>query len=132
MAASAVSSNPYDRVLSALNVGPAEYKYYSLSKLGDARLKSLPYSIRVLLEAAVRNADNFSITEKDVEKILDWQKTSKQSVEIPFKPARVLMQDFTYAPNRALHRRVQHSFCHLCCLIYSQGCPGCRGPCRDA
>jgi len=46
----------------------------------------------------VRNADGFSITQADVEKITDWVKTSKQKVEVPFKPARVLMQDFTGVP----------------------------------
>jgi aconitate hydratase len=54
--------------------------------------------VKVLLESAIRNADNFAITAKDVEKIVDWAKTSKQQVEIPFKPARVLMQDFTGVP----------------------------------
>jgi aconitase A len=52
----------------------------------------------VLLESAVRNADDFAITRADVEKIADWAQTSKQQVEIPFKPARVLMQDFTGVP----------------------------------
>lgn len=48
----------------------------------------------------MRNADNFAITTADVEKIVDWVKTSKQQVEIPFKPARVLMQDFTGVPGQ--------------------------------
>jgi aconitate hydratase len=58
----------------------------------------LPYSIRILLESAVRNCDNFSVLDKDVEKIIDWEKTSPKQVEIPFKPARVLLQDFTGVP----------------------------------
>jgi len=58
-------------------------------------LETLPYSIRVLLESAVRNCDDFSVKENDVEKILDWAKTSQQDVEIPFLPARVILQDFT-------------------------------------
>lgn len=45
--------------------------------------------------SAVRNADGFQIKKEDVEKILDWKNTSTKGVEIPFKPARVLMQDFT-------------------------------------
>lgn len=57
-------------------------------------IETLPYSIRILLEAAVRNCDNFQVHEEDVEKILDWNKTAGE-VEIPFKPARVLLQDFT-------------------------------------
>lgn len=61
----------------------------------------LPFSIRVLLESAVRNADNFHIKETDVHTILNWvQYKGEGSVddverEIAFKPARVLLQDFT-------------------------------------
>lgn len=52
----------------------------------------LPYSIRILLESAIRNCDGFQVTKDDVEKIIDWEKTSPKQVEIPFKPARVLLQ----------------------------------------
>ena len=52
----------------------------------------LPYSIRILLESAIRNCDNFQVTVDDVEKIIDWENTSPKQVEIPFKPARVLLQ----------------------------------------
>lgn len=52
----------------------------------------LPYSIRILLESAIRNCDNFQVTKNDVEKIIDWENTSPNQVEIPFKPARVLLQ----------------------------------------
>lgn len=52
----------------------------------------LPYSIRILLESAIRNCDNFQVTKEDVEKIIDWENTSSKQVEIPFKPARVLLQ----------------------------------------
>lgn len=53
---------------------------------------SLPYSIRYLLESAIRNCDGFQVNKEDVEKILDWVKTSPKQVEIPFKPARVILQ----------------------------------------
>lgn len=52
----------------------------------------LPYSIRILLESAIRNCDGFQVTKADVEKIIDWKNTSPKQVEIPFKPARVLLQ----------------------------------------
>jgi len=52
----------------------------------------LPYSIRILLELAIRNCDEFQVKSKDVEKIIDWENTSPRQVEIPFKPARVLLQ----------------------------------------
>lgn len=53
----------------------------------------LPYSIRVLLESAVRNCDNFSIKEQDINNILHWDvnQNLKEDVEIPFKPARVIL-----------------------------------------
>ncbi|GKD18079.1 aconitate hydratase 1, partial [Tanacetum coccineum] len=54
----------------------------------------LPFSIRIPLESAIRNCDEFQVTSKDVEKILDWQHTSAKKVEIPYKPAR----DFTGVP----------------------------------
>jgi aconitate hydratase len=53
---------------------------------------TLPFSIKVLLESAVRNCDNFQVLKEDVEKILDWENTSPKQVEIPFKPARVILQ----------------------------------------
>lgn len=93
-----MSANPFDKVLTELAIGDNKYKYYSLPGLNDARVGKLPYSIRILLESAIRNADNYVITEADVEKILDWKNTSLQSVEIPFRPARVLLQDFTGVP----------------------------------
>ena len=58
----------------------------------------MPYSIRILLESVIRNCDNFQVTKEDVEKIIDWEKTAPKQVEIPFKPARVLLQDFTGVP----------------------------------
>lgn len=53
---------------------------------------TLPYSIRILLESAIRNCDGFQVLKEDVEKIVDWEKTSPKQVEIPFKPARVILQ----------------------------------------
>jgi aconitate hydratase len=50
------------------------------------------------LESAIRNCDNFSVTEQDVEKILNWETNCTKDVEIPFKPARVILQDFTGVP----------------------------------
>lgn len=55
----------------------------------------LPFSIRVLLESAVRNCDNFAVTERDVSSILDWEKNQNEGaepVELNFKPARVILQ----------------------------------------
>jgi len=69
-----------------------------LKGLENENLSKLPFSIRVLLESAVRNCDNFHIHKNDIETILDWHKTSENDCEVPFKPARVLLQDFTGVP----------------------------------
>ncbi|ONL93421.1 Aconitate hydratase 1 [Zea mays] len=99
--ASAATRNSYDEILTGLAKpgGGEEFgKYYSLPALSDPRIDRLPYSIRILLESAIRNCDDFQVTGKDVEKILDWEKSAPKQVEIPFKPARVLLQDFTGVP----------------------------------
>ncbi|XP_024971811.1 aconitate hydratase 1 isoform X2 [Cynara cardunculus var. scolymus] len=94
------SRNPFARIMKTLEkTGGGEFgKYYSLPSLNDTRIDRLPFSIRILLESALRNCDEFQVTTKDVENILDWQNTSPRKVEIPFKPARVLLQDFTGVP----------------------------------
>lgn len=61
-------------------------------------IETLPFSIRVLLESAVRSCDEFQVKQKDIEKIIDWEKQQKSNVEIPFKPARVILQDLTGVP----------------------------------
>ncbi|CAO2194443.1 unnamed protein product [Urochloa humidicola] len=79
--------------------GGGEYgKFFSLPALNDPRIDRLPYSIRILLEAAIRHCDNFQVTESDVEKIIDWEYTSPKQAEIPFKPARCILMDNTGVP----------------------------------
>ncbi|KAK8921690.1 putative aconitate hydratase, cytoplasmic [Platanthera zijinensis] len=94
------STNPFKDILASLPKpeGGEFGKYFSLPALNDSRIEKLPYSIQILLESAIRNCDNFQVTKNDVEKIIDWQNTSPKQVEIPFKPARVLLQDFTGVP----------------------------------
>lgn len=93
-----MTNNPFSKVLREVDVDGKTLKYYSIPELKDARADKLPFCIRVLLESALRNCDNFSIHEADIEKILDWEENCKKGIEIPFKPARVLMQDFTGVP----------------------------------
>ncbi|XP_068646750.1 aconitate hydratase, cytoplasmic-like [Aristolochia californica] len=94
------SENAFESILTTLpKPGGGEFgKYYSLPALNDSRIDKLPYSIRILLESAIRNCDEFQVTKRDVEKIIDWVNTAPKQVEIPFKPARVLLQDFTGVP----------------------------------
>ncbi|XP_024384493.1 putative aconitate hydratase, cytoplasmic [Physcomitrium patens] len=100
MASSPASKNPFSNLVTDLPKasGGSYGQYYSLVKLNDPRVDELPYSIRYLLESAIRNCDNFQVLEADVEKILDWKVTAPKQVEIPFKPARVILQDFTGVP----------------------------------
>jgi len=94
------AENPFKGILTSLpKPGGGEFgKFFSFSALNDPRIDKLPYSIRILLESAIRNCDNFQVTKSDVEKIIDWENTAPKLVEIPFKPARVLLQDFTGVP----------------------------------
>jgi aconitate hydratase len=61
-------------------------------------LERLPFSIRILLESALRNCDGFEVTEDDVRRIAAWSPAPGEPAEIPFKPARVILQDFTGVP----------------------------------
>lgn len=76
-----------------------EKTYYSLQALEAQgyQISNLPFSIRILLENALRNFDDFSITIENVNTLLHW-KPEASDKDIPFKPARVLMQDFTGVP----------------------------------
>jgi len=76
----------------------AIYDVPALDRLGAGEVARLPYSIRVLLESALRNLDGFRVTEQDVLRILGWQPTQEPRAEIAFKPSRVVLQDFTGVP----------------------------------
>ena len=83
-----------------LKVGDKEYVIYrldALEKAGLTHLKWLPFSIRVVLEAALRQCNDKEITQKDVKNIAAWTPTGTRP-GIPFLPARVIMQDFTGVP----------------------------------
>ncbi|KAL5861384.1 hypothetical protein ACOSQ4_002680 [Xanthoceras sorbifolium] len=94
------SENAFKGILTSLpKPGGGEFgEYFSLPALNDPRIDKLPYTIRILLESAIRNCDNFQVTKEDVEKIIDWENTSPNQVEIHFKPGRVLMHDYTAVP----------------------------------
>ncbi len=74
-----------------------DYVIYRLSAVAPD-LARLPFSIRVLLEAALRNCDGFLVTEDDVKRLAAWEAKAPAPVELPFLPARVVMQDFTGVP----------------------------------
>ncbi len=76
----------------------ALYRLTRLEELGLTRIAELPFSIRVLLESALRNCDGFEVTEEHVKALAGWSPHMPEPGEIPFKPARVLLQDFTGVP----------------------------------
>ncbi|MFC4769064.1 aconitate hydratase AcnA [Effusibacillus consociatus] len=84
-----------------LEVGGKTYTFYSLPALEENKLGSiskLPFSIKVLLEAAVRQFDGVAITEDHVKKIANWTEERDVNQEIPFMMARIVLQDFTGVP----------------------------------
>ncbi|NHB91821.1 aconitate hydratase AcnA [Photorhabdus cinerea] len=86
--------------VSTLSAASKEYDYYSLplvaKHLGD--ISRLPKSMKVLLENLLRNIDGNSVVVDDLKAIIDWQNTGHANREIAYRPARVLMQDFTGVP----------------------------------
>lgn len=86
-------------VKKTLQVNNKSYDYFSLKALQEQghAIEKLPFSIRILLENAVRNYDGFGVTKEHIDILLNWQPTGSDD-DIPFKPARVLMQDFTGVP----------------------------------
>ncbi|XP_034996332.2 cytoplasmic aconitate hydratase [Zootoca vivipara] len=91
-------SNPFAHLAEPLDPSQATKKFFNLNRLGDPRYERLPFSIRVLLEASVRNCDEFLVKKGDVENILNWNAMQHKNIEVPFKPARVILQDFTGVP----------------------------------
>lgn len=84
-----------------LKVGGKTYVYYSLpaaEKNGLKGISKLPFSMKVLLENLLRNEDGRSVKKEDILAVAKWLKTRKLEHEVAFRPARVLMQDFTGVP----------------------------------
>ncbi|GFT63990.1 cytoplasmic aconitate hydratase [Nephila pilipes] len=94
------SGNPFNHLLKTVEVHGTTFKYYDLLALNDPRYEKLPFSIRVLLEAAVRCCDNFQVKQNDIENILNWEvlQHTDGGVDVAFTPARVILQDFTGVP----------------------------------
>ena len=93
-----MSRYPY-QIKKLLTTKNNTFTFYSLTELEKQghNISKLPFSIRILLENALRNFDDFAITKENIETILNW-KPAGSDKDIPFKPARVLMQDFTGVP----------------------------------
>ena len=87
--------------LKTITINGNDYKYYSINeaeKNGLSGVSKLPKSLKVLLENLLRYEDDLSVTKNQIEAIKEWLKTKKSSTEIAYRPARVLLQDYTGIP----------------------------------
>jgi len=87
--------------LKAISIDNKEYKYYSLKeaeKNGLDGISNLPKSLKVLLENLLRYEDDLSVNKNQIDSIKEWLKTKKSNTEIAYRPARVLLQDYTGIP----------------------------------
>ncbi|MBN1483071.1 aconitate hydratase AcnA [candidate division KSB1 bacterium] len=74
------------------------FKLETLEKNGIGNISNMPCSIKILLEAVLRHCNNYDVTEEAVHHLANWQPAQQSAAEVPFKPARVLLQDFTGVP----------------------------------
>ena len=94
------NKNSY-KSLKSLNIDGNDYKYYSLNeaeKNGLNGISKLPKSLKVLLENLLRYEDDITVDKNQIESIRDWLKKKKSTKEIAYRPARVLLQDYTGIP----------------------------------
>ena len=86
--------------LSSLTAGGKTFHYYSLPKAAETlgNLDRLPFSLKVLMENLLRNEDDITVERKHIDAMVQWIKDRHSETEIQFRPARVLMQDFTGVP----------------------------------
>src|SRR5688572_19189124 len=93
-------TNPFNS-RAALAVADKKISFYRISSLeshGLGAVSRLPFSIRVLLESVLRNCDGYIVTENDVKALAAWNAAAPAKADIPFMPARVVLQDFTGVP----------------------------------
>jgi aconitate hydratase len=84
-----------------LEVAGEKFLYYditALEKMGFGNVSQLPYAIKVLLEAAIRNYDAYATTKEHVMQLSKWSEGYGKGLEVPFQPARIVLQDFTGVP----------------------------------
>jgi len=87
--------------LKTITINDSDYKYYSLAeaeKNGLEGISKLPKSLKVLLENLLRYEDDLSVTKNQIEAIKDWLREKKSTTEIAYRPARILLQDYTGIP----------------------------------
>ncbi len=100
MSASSSASDPFS-AQNTFETGSGKAVYHRLRALDDAGVTNtsrLPYCLRTILEALLRTCDGYAVTEADIRALATWDAASPAAAEIPFKPARVVLQDFTGVP----------------------------------
>ncbi|MGJ7459527.1 aconitate hydratase AcnA [Halomonas sp. MA07-2] len=87
-------------ILQTLEAGGRTFHYHSLAKAAEAlgSIDRLPMTLKILLENQLRYADDDSVSREDMQALVDWQQEARSDREIGYRPARVLMQDFTGVP----------------------------------
>jgi len=96
-----MTQNKFAATRQSLKTKNGSVDYFSINQLereGFAAVSSLPFSIKVLLESILRNCNGIDVMEEDVHQLANWQAKKPEEAEIPFKPARVILQDFTGVP----------------------------------
>ena len=93
-----VSTAPFEETRETFRTSQGEFAFYqihNLDRLGVANVDALPWSLKILLESALRQCDGFTITEEHVGLIANWSPETAGKVEVAFMPGRVILQDFT-------------------------------------
>ncbi|MFD0051184.1 aconitate hydratase AcnA [Actinomycetes bacterium NPDC127524] len=96
-----MTKNDIFQARSSFELNGKRYNFYNLNaleKAGAGKVSRLPYSIKVLLEAVLRQVDGRVITREHVENLAKWGTSEQQDIDVPFKPSRVILQDFTGVP----------------------------------
>lgn len=95
-----MSNDALPDTLEALEAGGRTYRFHSLPKAAEAlgNIDRLPKTLKILLENQLRFADDESVEREDMQALVDWQQQGHSDREIGYRPARVLMQDFTGVP----------------------------------
>jgi aconitate hydratase len=86
------------KTLQKISINGKHYEIYNLNAIDNKNVKSLPYTLKILLENLLRHEDGINITSDDINSLINWDPKSAPDKEISFTPARVILQDFTGVP----------------------------------
>ena len=81
-----------------IQVGDAQYTIFPFDGLDEARVKRLPFALKILLENLLRHRGQLHVQESDIDALVNWDSKAEPDTEIAFVPSRVLLQDFTGVP----------------------------------